>query len=253
MITNTEIRRAGHKASPVFGNIQSIYLKLPETTCACETPGACCAFLPEMTLMEALQWIRVMQQMAEPVQLALVKKFVEFYLTNPLRRMGCPFLSGGHCGIYEFRTFACRAYGLWSKKMGQERTRESRAGKRQLLKLWQHQGIEMESETIADEMDYCLQVACRGGKKISDGRLMTVLQELYALDSKLSDLQTKFENEYYSDFSFLMTSLTFSFRKAVLGKLAVIKELSQSGTDMRLQKLLSQIKPAHIQSLFGSN
>ena len=72
---------------------------------------------------------------------------------------------------------------------------------------------------------------------------MAVLQEIYLLDKKLADLQTKFENEYYSDFSFLVTSLVLSTKKAVLGKFAVIKELSRSGTDKRLKNLLSQIKP----------
>ena len=57
------------------------------------------------------------------------------------------------------------------------------------------------------------------------------------------DLQTNFEIEYYSDFSFLMTSLVLGAKKSVLGKFAVIKELSRSGTDKRLQNLLSQIKP----------
>jgi hypothetical protein len=72
---------------------------------------------------------------------------------------------------------------------------------------------------------------------------MDVLQEIYLLDNELADMQTKFENEYYSDFSFLVASLALSTKKAVLGKFAVIKELSRSGTDQRLKNLLSQIKP----------
>jgi hypothetical protein len=72
---------------------------------------------------------------------------------------------------------------------------------------------------------------------------MDVLQTIYLLDNELAYLQTKFENEYYSDFSFLVASLALSTKKAVLGKFAVIKELSRSGTDQRLKNLLSQIKP----------
>jgi Fe-S-cluster containining protein len=243
MISNGEIIEAAHKAQPVFEKIQSLYQQLPETICACEEPGTCCAFLPEMTLMEALQWFRVMQQMPDAERVALIRKFVEFYLTNPIRHIGCPFLSDGHCGIYEFRSFACRAYGLWSKSMGQERTQQSRAGKMKLVKMWQRYGIEMAPAAIFDEMDYCDQVGCKADMKISDNRLMAVLQEIYLLDNELADLQTKFENEYYSDFSFLITSLALSTKKAVLGKFAVIKELSRSGTDKRLKNLLSQIKP----------
>ena len=127
--------------------------------------------------------------------------------------------------------------------MGQERTQLSRAGKMKLVKMWQRYGIEMAPEAIANEMDYCDQVGCKSGLRISDKRLMAVLQEIYLIDKELAVLQTKFENEYYSDFSFLITSLALSTKKAVLGKFAVIKELSLSGTDKRLQNLLSQIKP----------
>ncbi len=127
--------------------------------------------------------------------------------------------------------------------MGQERTRQSREGKMKLVKMWQRYGIELAPEAIAAEMDYCDQVGCKSDIKISDNRLMAVLQEIYLLDKKLADLQTKFENEYYSDFSFLVTPLVLSTKKAVLGKFAVIKELSRSGTDKRLKNLLSQIKP----------
>ena len=248
MISNREIIEAVHKAQPVFEKIQSLYGQLPETTCACEEPGTCCAFLPEMTLMEALQWLQVMQQMPDAERMALIRKFVEFYLTNPIRHMGCSFLSEGHCGIYEFRPFACRAYGLWSRTTGYERTRQSRDGKKKLVKMWQRYGIDLAPETLAAEMDYCDQVDCKSDYKISDVRLMAVLEEIYLLDSDLANLQVKFENEYHSDFSFLITSLVLNPKKAVLGKLAVIQELSRTGTEKRLVNLLSQIKTGNIVS-----
>ena len=108
--------------------------------------------------------------------------------------------------------------------------------------MWQRYGIEMAPEAIAAEMDYCDHVGCKSDMKISDNRLMAVLQEIYLLDNELADLQAKFENEYYSDFSFLMASLALSTKRAVLGKFAVIKELTGTGTDKRLKNLLSQIK-----------
>ena len=243
MISNEEIKEAAQKARPVFEKIQRLYRKLPETTCNCREPGKCCAFLPEMTLMEALQWYRVLQQMGDDKRVVLIRKFVEFYLTNPIRQIGCPFLSEGHCGIYEFRSFACRAYGLWSKKMGQERTNQSRQEKMKLVKMWQRYGIDLSPEAIAGEMDYCGQFDCLSDVKISDNRIMEILQEIYLLDNELADLQTKFENEYHSDFSFLVASLSLSTKKAILGKFAIIKELSRSGTEKHLNNLLSQIKP----------
>lgn len=241
MISNKEIREAVNKAQPVLAKIHSLYRKLPETTCNCEEPGACCAFLPEMTMMEALQWFQVIQQMPEIERVSLIRKFVEFYLTNPIRQMGCPFLSKGDCGIYEYRTFACRAYGLWSNPLGVERTQKSREGKILLIKMWQRYGIEIAAEAIVEEMDYCNQVGCKLDIKISDNQLMANLEEIYLLDHELTGLQTKFEYEYYSDFSFMISSLALGNKKAVLGKFAVIKELCREGTDKRLERLLSHI------------
>ena len=252
MISIKEYQEAAHKARPVFEKIQKLYRQLPETTCGCDKPGTCCAFLPEMTLMESLQWFRVIQQQPEAERAVLMRKFVEFYLTNPVRQMGCPFLTAGNCGIYEYRAFACRAYGLWSKKMGQERTQQNREDKNKLVKLWRRQGIELAPEAIATEMDYCDQVGCESDINISDDQLMAVLQEIYLLDHELADVQAKFESEYYSDFSFLMTSLLMSTKKAVLGKLAVINELSRFGTDNRLKNLLSQVKPDKLMQTEGA-
>ena len=242
MISNEEFKEAAHKARPVFEKIQSIYRQLPETTCNCREPGKCCAFLPEMTLMEALQWYRVMQQMGDAERLVLIRKFVEFYLTNPIRQIGCPFLAEGYCSIYEFRSFACRAYGLWSETMGQARTKHSREEKMRLVEMWQHYGIEMQPERVVAEIDYCDQVGWNSDMKISDNRLMAVLHEIYLLDNELVELQTKFENEYHSDFSFLISALVLGTKKAILGKFAVIKELTRLGTENRLNNLLSQIK-----------
>ena len=127
--------------------------------------------------------------------------------------------------------------------MGQERTDQSRQEKIKLVKMWQRYGIELSPEAITGEMDYCGQVDCYSDVKISDNRLMEILQEIYLLDNELAELQTKFETAYHSDFSFLVASLSLSTKKAVLGKFAVIKELSQSGTEKHLKNLLSQIKP----------
>lgn len=246
MISGTEIQNAALKTRPVFDKIQDLYRRLPPTACTCRNPGTCCAFLPEMTLMEALQWLRVIQQLPDDERRALIRKFVEFYLTNPIRHMGCPFLSDGHCGIYEFRTFACRAYGLWSQATGRERTQKSRDSKQMLLKMWQHFGIDLPAEAIVTELDYCDQVDCQSDAKISDDRLLALLGQIYLLDNELADLRNKFENEYHSDFSFLITSLVLNPRKAVLGKMAVIQELSRTGAEKRLSNLLSQIKPQNI-------
>ncbi len=126
MITAEEIKSAICEAKPLFPELQALYRSLPETHCGCDEPGVCCTFLPEMTWIEALQWVHIIQQLTEEARFDTIKRFMTFYLTNPVHNSGCPFRQHTACGIYELRPFACRAYGLWSRQIGDERTDLSR-------------------------------------------------------------------------------------------------------------------------------
>jgi len=65
MITAEDLGSAMPIAEPLFDQMQDLYQRLPETRCECDQPGLCCIFLPEMTVLEALQWLRVMQAMPD--------------------------------------------------------------------------------------------------------------------------------------------------------------------------------------------
>ena len=240
MIAISDLDTAILKAKPLFENLQRLYQRLPETDCQCEQPGVCCTFLPEMTWMEAVQWIRLIQEQPADARTKILRKFLTFYLTNPLRPAGCPFLENGYCGIYESRPFACRAYGLWTPEFGKVRTQKSRQDRKALLQMWQKFGLELPPQAVEFEIDYCNQVCCTDAKSISDSQLMDILQQIYKLDQGLVELQTKFEGEYHSDFSLLIASLVLGYRKAVLGKFAVIKEMVQQGTEERLEQMLGK-------------
>ena len=246
MIEINDLQTAINESAPLLKSLQSLYQRLPETRCQCEQTGVCCAFLPEMTWMEAIQWSRVIQEMSAGARAGILQKFLEFYLTNPLRQAGCPFLENGTCSIYELRPFACRAYGLWGPELGQERTRKSRHDRTALLQMWQKFGLELPPETVEFEIDYCDRVRCATEISISDSQLMDILQQIYGLDQALPGLQTKFEAEYHSDFSFLIASLILGYRKAVLGKFAVIKEIVTQGTAERLQQFLAKVTDQEI-------
>jgi Fe-S-cluster containining protein len=247
MITIEEINAAINEAKPLFLELQQLYNRLPETGCQCEQPGVCCEFLPEMTWLEALQWIDLIQQMPDDVREKILQTFLEFYLTNPIRSDGCPFLRNGACGNYESRPFACRAYGLWSFEYGTARTHESRQDRKALRQIWHNFGLELPAQTVESEIDYCDKVYCTAENLISDSQLMDILQQVYGLDQGLAELQAQFEAEYHSDFSFLMAALALGYRKAVLGKFAVIKEIVQQGTEERLGQMLGR---ANVEFLF---
>jgi Fe-S-cluster containining protein len=243
MIAISDLQTAINKATPLLKSLQRLYRQLPETRCQCEQTGVCCAFLPEMTWMEALQWGGAIQELPADARTRVLHRFLEFYLTNPIRPAGCPFLENGACGMYELRPFACRAYGLWGSEFGEVRTQKSRLGRKALLQMWQKFGLELPPETVGFEIDYCDKVRCATEKSMSDGQLMDILQQIYELDQALPELQTKFEAEYHSDFSFLIASLVLGYRKAVLGKFAVIKEIVQQGTEKRLGQMLDKVTP----------
>ncbi len=243
MIRIEEINAAINDVKPLLSELQNLYGCLPGTQCRCNQPGVCCAFLPEMTWMEALRWIGVIKDLQQAAMREILRKFVEFYLTTPIRHTGCPFLMDGHCGIYPYRSFACRAYGLWSQKTGDERTRENRRSRKALLQLWEQFGLAVPAKMVTFEIDYCDRVYYDVEKPMSDGQLMDIFQQIYRLDQALPQLQTKFEAEYHSDFSFLMASLVLGYRRAVLGKFAVVKEIVQQGTEEHLQQMLLKATP----------
>lgn len=211
------------------------------------TPGGCCIFLPEMTGVEALQWVWIIQRMSDPERIVTLRKFVEFYLTNPVRHLGCPFRTAeGACSIYQFRPFACRAYGLWSQKMGRFRTMESQKNKKALRRRWRKFGIELPANLVEFEMDYCDKVQIRPGTSLEDAYLTGILLRIYKLGMSLGRMQERFETEFRSDFSFLIASLALGHKKAVLQKFAVIKELVQKGTDKRLQTAREKVTSGYM-------
>jgi hypothetical protein len=69
---------------------------------------------------------------------------------------------------------------------------------------------------------------------------MATLQKIYKLDAKQAELRMEFENDYHSDFSLLLAALSLGYKKAVLGKFAVIKEIVQQRSEERLQQMLGK-------------
>lgn len=242
MIQIDELIRAVDAAGPRLRKLQTLYGKLPETECRCDVPGICCVFIPEMTALEALGWLGLIIEMPGKQRADAVRRFVAFYLTNPVRHAGCPLLMDGRCTAYAQRTFACRAYGLWSQRIGRQRTADNRKNKQALLKAWEKFGVPLPVDQVVHEMDYCDRVRSRSMKPFADDQIMTCLESVYKLSCRQDNLQGRFESEYHSDFSFLVAALVLGQKKAVLGKFAVIKEMVRSGSENRLAKMLQKVE-----------
>ncbi|MGD9077120.1 MAG: hypothetical protein PVJ69_18020, partial [Desulfobacteraceae bacterium] len=76
MITARDLGAAISKAKPLFARLQDFYERLPETQCTCDEPGVCCMFLPEMTMLEALQWMERMRAMSDEDLTSTLRRFV---------------------------------------------------------------------------------------------------------------------------------------------------------------------------------
>ncbi len=110
-----------------------------------------------------------------------------------------------------------------------------------MLEQWRRFGLELPAEMVEFEIDYCDRVACI--RRVSDHELIDSLERIYGLDGNLPRLQKAFEEAYHSDFSLLMTSLVVGFRKSLLVKFAVIKEMVKLGSSNRLQDMLDKVTP----------
>jgi len=247
VIGKDDLDKALLAASPLFSRLEELYGLLPETRCTCGQPGVCCAFLPEMTLIEMLRWWEVLRSMSAPRSESMLRRFAKFYFSNPVRITGCPFLENGSCSIYPYRTFGCRAYGLWSGTLGSQRTDRSRKEKETLRGMWKQWGIELPPDVVEFEPDYCLDVKTAPGTDVSDRLLMDLLGRVYDLDRGMEDLQSRFESEYHSDVSYLWTCLTFGVRKTLLTKMGIAKELCEAGTEIRLEKALGMVSLERLQ------
>ncbi len=228
-------------ARPLFKKLQDLYQGLPETLCQCDNPGNCCTTMPEMTMVEALQWLDILVKMPIDEKIECLQNFLAFYLTTPLQSPSCPFLMENSCSNYSFRPFACRTYGLWSKKIGRGRTIQNRNNRRETVKTWHQMGINIPEEKIISEMDYCDRVVQNNPGKADDKLLFSELEKIYKVSSAIPQLQKQFEIKFHSDFSYLVSGLQFPLRKILLGKLAVIREFHTKGTNFRLQKFLSKV------------
>ena len=243
MIATKDLTAAIKRTTPLFNELQNLYALLPETQCRCRHPGTCCTYIPQISMLEALQWLKRIQELPITEKAEILKKFMTYYLKNPIQHTGCPFLHNDLCGIYTCRSFACRAYGIWSRRIGDDRTRQNRQERKALLDMWQRYGLNLPAEMVEYEIDYCDQVHCNSQSVFSDDQLVDTLKKIYRLDRYLPKLQQKFEQHYHSDFSFLMTSLVLGPRKAVLGKFAVIKEIVKQNKTNRLKTFLAKVTP----------
>lgn len=226
-------------SAPQRRELKDAYALLPETRC--RRRAHCCLMLPEMTLLEALASIQRLADMAPEVRKRFTKNIANYFFLNPVEITHCPFLDDRECLIYQDRFFNCRAYGLWSPAYYENLAKQNRQAKINLRKQWENLGVSLPRKVVDFQVPYCLNVESDEGHKGYDEALQHTSDRIETLSRHFSNLHESFCNEYFSDLSFLFTSLMFGVTRAVHMKFDIVRDMIMKQDRTRLVRIVSEL------------
>jgi Fe-S-cluster containining protein len=225
--------------SGLHKELEAAYDKLPSTIC--KRKAACCSLMPEMTLLEALNALQTVLDMPQDMRLILYKRIIKYFMINPVKVIKCPFLEKEACLIYKNRFLGCRAYGLWSKEYYEKLSNQSRQTKMHVRSVWEYMNIHLPKETIEFQVPYCTYVVPIGTKAIHDDIIHTVAETVENLSRQRAQWHHLFRQTYFSDLSFLLTSLVFGVQEAVSLKFKVVSDIVKKENTSSLYDILDKI------------
>jgi Fe-S-cluster containining protein len=219
--------------------LQDLYRLLPETRC--RRRSLCCSLLPEMTLFEALSAVGWLAAMAPAVRMEVTRRFIRYFLMNPVELSSCPFLLGNDCRIYQERFFGCRAYGLWSRARYESEGARHGQAKEFSRKQWEHLGVCLPREVVEFQVPYCLHVEPVSDGMVDDALLLSAQERVEELSGRLGPWHAVFRTNYFADVSFLLASLAFGIREAVATKFSLVRDVVNTGDRGRLTAILEEV------------
>jgi len=219
--------------------LEEAYMLLPSTRC--ERKTRCCSLLPDTTLLEALTAIHQLARMPSTMRKKLTKKMISYFILNPVEIISCPFLNYRDCLIYQNRFFGCRVYGLWSQEYYEKIASNNREVKKQFQIQWQKLGVSLPQSIIDFQVPYCMCVKVDGEKVISDEMLLHTADTITTLSEQFLEWHQLFSQLYFSDLSFLLTSLVFGFQDAIKMKFSIVREIVETGNRSGLGPVFERI------------
>jgi hypothetical protein len=153
----------------------------------------------------------------------------------------CPFLNGKDCLIYKQRYFGCRAYGLWSKEYYEKLAESSCQVKKHIQRQWEILGIFLPQKVIDFQVPYCVNVKTDGHTMINDDFLLNISNRIENLSQHLSHWHQSFRQQYFSDLSFLLTSLVLGVNDSVRIKFAIVSDIVTKGDKSRLDRIVDEL------------
>jgi Fe-S-cluster containining protein len=179
--------------------------------------------------------------MPQEMRLLFYKKIVRYFMTNPVAVTKCPFLEGDECLIYRNRFLGCRAYGLWSKEYYENLSERSRHAKLQIRAVWENMDIHLPKEIVEFQVPYCADVVTTSKTDIHDDLIFSVAETVENLSRQCAQWHYLFRQDYFSDLSFLLSSLVFGVREAVSLKITIVSDILKKGDRRRLDNILEKI------------
>lgn len=239
MFSVTIVNNLLKNSARLFQNLEQAYELLPTSRCHRHTQ--CCSLMPEMTLLEALYAIQNICIMQKEKRLSVYKKIGRYFMINPVKIIMCPFLEGKDCLIYQNRFFGCRAYGMWSKEYYKKISEQSRHAKENIRTIWEALNVRLPKEIIQFQVPYCTCIEPVSQKAVSDDLILRVAETVENLSVQFAEWHHLFRQAYFSDLSFMMTSLVFGVNDTVSLKFAVVRDMVNNNTSKRLDNLLEKI------------
>ncbi len=222
----------------LLNELRAVYQHIPPTTC--RRRAKCCSLLPETSFVEFLHLYQTLGLMPDATTRSVLAKIAAYYLLNSVERLDCPFLDSGSCLIYGWRPFTCRAYGLWSQRYYDEQAARNRQGKEACRAGWKSLGIDLPEEVLNFSQGYCLSVTS-DAMSADDGMLNAIWTKILELGEPFEPLHSRYVQEYFSDFSFAMTALALGYRRALVEKVNVAREVVTHGDKKRVDSLVQEI------------
>lgn len=239
MFTSKIIKELLQTSDTLLDKLIEAYALLPPTRCRRKTH--CCSLLPGTTLVEALAVIRHLTEMAPATQAGFVQNIIRYFFINPIKITACPFLVDQDCLIYTHRFWGCRAYGLWSQTYYDKIAGQNRRAKIHLQQQWKKLGISLPREVTDFDVPYCRHVERNEDKYVDDQTLLQVAEKIETLSEQLSYQHQLFRRQYFSDLSFLISTLAFGLSAAVKMKYEIVKEIINTGNSDRLEKITGNL------------
>ena len=227
-------------AATLGPDLARMFDRLPATVCRRKT--ACCALLPQMTLLEAGRLMDRVKNMDPIEHRSLLKRLVSYFHLNAARIMGCPFLSDQMCLVYNERPFGCRAYGLWSPQYYRRQAQAALQSRKAVRQAWASMGVRLPQEVLEHQPPYCRDVALEGEGRVTDQDLREVEKSLRELNGRLGVPARDFDHRFYSDLGFLLTAAIWGLDTALKNKVSVVKEYTATGQSPSLEYLIEKIQ-----------